>query len=82
MTKLEAVKVLLGSYKIGARMVSSDYDPAGSTSEYVPDPRGLAVVEALVDRRVTEDDLYFNVGGGNGVYFSPARLISEIKVDA
>jgi hypothetical protein len=80
MTKLEAVKVLLANHKIGARRTSYEYDPAGSTFEYEPDPRGTAVVEALVERPVTEDDLWFNVGRGSDIYFSPARLIPEIKI--
>lgn len=79
MTKQEAIRVLLSRFKIGARVTHVEYDPAGSSTEYVPDERDLAVVEVLIGRKLAESDLHFSCGGPGTTYYAvPAEDIQVI----
>jgi hypothetical protein len=80
MTKSEAFRDIVSLFKIGAKIVDIDYDPAGSSYSYVPDPKAIAVLEALVGRTVTESDLWFNLGAAtNSTYYGiRPELLDEI----
>ena len=59
MTREEAIDELVLSHQIDAKLTDYKYDPAGSDYSYVPDPRGLELIEAVVGRRPEEKDLWF-----------------------
>lgn len=76
----EVIVTLASRFEIGARQTYSDGDPAGSTSEYIPEPRDLAVIEALVGRKVLESELMFMCGGSRRErFYMPEALRLEIE---
>lgn len=81
MTRREATLALLERFNVGARVVAYEYDPAGSDTSYVPEPRDVAVLEAFVGRSLEEKDFGFCVGAGHfpsRFYIGPA-LWEEIR---
>jgi len=86
MTRGKALETMLGRYRVAAKMVDCDYDPAGDTTTYIPDPRSVEVIQAFVDRPLTESDFWFVVGCGPtpSHYSVRAEVIAEAtaKYDA
>lgn len=80
MTKQEALLALLRNFEVGTRTVDFDYDPAGSTTSYIPDPRDVAIVQAFIKRDLIGDDFSFNTGAGpyRSCYHLRRELIEEI----
>lgn len=80
MTKLEAIQKLVSQFRVRGKVIDYDYDPAGSSITYAPEPKDMEVLEALVDRPVTEDDLWFQCGGySKDHYVARDVLIKDIK---
>jgi len=82
MTKTEAVQKVVSNLSIRGVVIDCDYDPAGSTTTYAPDPKWLEALSTLADRPVNVDkDLWFRVGGFlNGTYGVLDSLLKDIKV--
>jgi hypothetical protein len=81
MTKLDAVRRAISLLTINARIIHFEYDPAGSTTQYEPDPRDLQILHTLIGRQVQDSELWFCCGGLRPPYFAiPATLLLEITL--
>lgn len=81
MTKAQAVQRLLSSFTVRAVRTEFDYDPAGSTSTYVPSKTDLALVEVLIGREVKESELFFVCGGSVRSHYGIRQsVIEEVQV--
>ena len=60
MTAGKALETLLGRFRVGARVIACEEDD----TTYIPEPLSVAVVQAFVDRPLTEDDFWFVIGCG------------------
>lgn len=76
MTRERALEILINRFVVRAKVTDYDYDPAGSTTSYIPNPDDVATLEAVLDHKLSEGDFYFSVGCGS----TPSRyaLRSEI----
>lgn len=70
MTRHEALVRLVDQFRIGAEGKCEDCDPgAGSTYSYTPNKTDVAVIEAIVGRKVAEEELGMACGGSIREYF-------------
>ena len=64
MTHEESVSKLLERFRVRAKVVNVDYDPAGDTTEYIPDPEDVKICMAATGRKLSDSDFLFCVGCG------------------
>jgi hypothetical protein len=85
MTKTEAVRNLLAGVMIQAKVIDQNdaYRFDQSPTNYIPDPHDLAMVEAIVGRKISEEELQCHVGlGPLSTRFSlTSQLLSEVRLD-
>ena len=79
MTIQDSIRRLISGFKVRAKCIGYDYDPAGSSSEYAPDSNDVSVLQPFFDRALAEDDFYFVVGGAGSPHFTLlSRTLNEI----
>jgi hypothetical protein len=85
MTKTEAVRSLLTNVTISAQIIDQrdafNFDQ--SSTNYIPDPIGLAVLEALVGRKIGDGELNCQLGLGprSTCYSITEELLKEVTFD-